>query len=161
MKFDKKMFFIQLFALIGLGLTIKLAMIFYTANFEKYALSSFCSINDFIDCDGAARTKSAQFVGIPLAWWGIFFYVLILFLSVVEDLKKVRFMKFLEVFRTPYAYIATLGMIAFVCSMVLAGISLFGIKKLCILCFATYIIDLIIATIAADGMFKNIIHSFR
>lgn len=161
MKIDKKMLAIQLLALIGLGLSIKLAMIFHTANFDKYALSSFCSINDFIDCDGAARTRSAQFIGLPLAWWGIFFYIIILFLSIVENLKKVKFLKFLEVFKEPFAYISTLGTIAFTCSMVLAGISLFGIKKLCILCFATYFIDLIIATVAADGLFKNILKSFK
>ena len=161
MKLDKKMIWIQIFSLIGLALTIKLAMIFHSANFDKYALSSFCSINDFIDCDGAARTRSAQFIAIPLAWWGIFFYIIILFLSIVESLKKVKFLKFLEVFKTPYAYISTLGTVAFTCSMILAGISLFGIKKLCILCFATYFIDLIIATIAANGLFKNIINNFK
>lgn len=161
MKFDKKMIWIQILALIGLGLTIKLAMIYHTANFDKYALSSFCSINDFIDCDGAARTKSAQFIGLPLAWWGIFFYILILFLTIVDYLKKIRFLKFLEVFKNPLAYISTLGTIAFTCSMILAGISLFGIKKLCILCFATYFIDLIIATIAASGLFKNILKGFK
>ena len=161
MKFDKKIIWIQILALIGLCLTIKLAMIYHTANFDKYALSSFCSINDFIDCDGAARTKSAQFIGLPLAWWGIFFYIIILFLTVVDYLKKLRFLNFLEVFKNPLAYISTLGAIAFTCSMILAGISLFGIKKLCILCFATYFIDLIIATVAASGLFKNILKSFK
>ena len=161
MKFDKKMIWIQILALIGLGLTIKLAMIFHTANFDKYALSSFCSINDFIDCDGAARTKTAQFIGLPLAWWGIFFYIIILFLTVVEKLKNIKFLKFLEVFKNPYAYISTLGTIAFTCSMVLACISLFGIKKLCILCFATYFLDIVIATIAANGLFKNILKNFK
>ena len=161
MKFDKKILSVQLLALLGLGLTIKLAFIYYTANYDQYALSSFCSVNDFIDCDGAARTKTAQFIGLPLAWWGIFFYIIILFLTVVEKLKNIKFLKFLEVFKTPYAYISTLGTIAFICSMALAGISIFGIKKLCVLCFATYFIDLIIATVASDGMFKNILINFK
>ena len=161
MKFDKKNLSIQILALIGLGLAIKLAFIYYTANYDKYALSSFCSINDFIDCDGAAKTNTAQFIGIPLAWWGIFFYLVVLFLSVVDKLKNIKFLKFLEVFKNPKAYIASLGFVAFVISMILACISLFGIKKLCILCVGTYILDLIIATIAADGMFKNILLAFK
>ena len=45
--------------------------------------------------------------------------------------------------------------------MTLAGISLFAIKKLCILCVITYFIDLIIALIASDGMFKIIVKSFK
>ena len=85
------------------------------------------SVNDFIDCDGAAKTGAAQFLGIPLAWWGIFFYIVILFLTFVDKLKQVKFLSFLEVFKTPQAYITTLGTVAFTVSMILAGISLFGI----------------------------------
>ena len=77
MKLDRKKFAIQILALIGLILSIKLAHIYYVANYERYALSSFCSINDFIDCDGAARSTVSQFWGIPLAYWGIFFYLII------------------------------------------------------------------------------------
>lgn len=161
MKIDKKNLSVQILALIGLGLAIKLAFIYYIANYDKYALSSFCSINDFIDCDGAAKTDTAQFLGIPLAWWGIFFYVTVLFLTFVDKLKNIKFLSFLEVFKSPKAYIATLGTIAFLVSMSLAGISLFVIHKLCILCVVTYFIDLTIALIATDGMFKNIVSAFK
>ena len=161
MKFDKKNFSIQILALIGLGLAIKLAFIYYSANYDNYALSSFCSINDFIDCDGAAKTNTAQFLGIPLAYWGIFFYITILFLTFVDRLKQVKWLKFLEVFKNPLAYMTFLGTIAFLISMILAGISVFGIHKICILCVVTYVIDFIIALIAADGMFKNIVAGFK
>ena len=161
MSINKKNLMIQILALVGLGLTIKLAYIYHVANYDKYALSSFCSINDFIDCDGAARTSTAQFVGIPLAWWGILFYFIVLFLTVVDKFKNIRFLKFLEVFKNPNSYIITLGTIAFVISMVLAGISVYGIKKICILCVGTYILDFVIALLAADGMFKNIVFAFK
>lgn len=161
MKIDKKMLTIQILALAGLMLSIKLAFIYYHANYDKYALSSFCSINDFIDCDGAAKTNTAQFLGIPLAYWGIFFYITVFFLTIVDKLKNIKFFKFLEVFKNPKSYIATLGSIAFVVSMILAGISLFGIQKLCILCLITYFIDLTIALIVSDGMFKNIVAAFK
>jgi len=142
MKLDKKNLWIQILSLIGFGLTIKLAFIYYSANFDQYALSSFCSVNDFIDCDGAAKSSTAQFLGIPLAYWGMFFYTIVLFLTFVNNLKNIKFLGFLKVFKNPHAYISTLGTIAFLCSMILAGISLFGIKKLCILCVITYFIDL-------------------
>ena len=67
MKFDKQYVWIRVLALIGFALTVKLAMIYYSANYDQYALSSFCSINDFIDCDGVAKTTTSQFLGIPLA----------------------------------------------------------------------------------------------
>ena len=81
MVIDKRKLFIQILSVIGFALSVKLAFIYYSANYDRYALASFCSINDFIDCDGAARTSVSQFLGIPLAYWGMFFYVLVFFLS--------------------------------------------------------------------------------
>lgn len=161
MKFDKKTVLIQILAIIGLVLAVKLSFIYYSANYDKYALSSFCSINDFIDCDGVAKTIYSQFLGIPLSYWGILLYLTILFLTIVDRLKTLRFLKFLEVFKSPNDYIVFLGTTSFVCSIILAIISLCIIKKLCILCFITYFIDFFIALIGADLKFKNIINSFK
>ena len=158
---DKKNLIIMILAIIGLCLAIELAIIYYNANYNEYSLMSFCSINDFVDCDGAAKSVHAQFLGIPLAYWGIFFYLTVLFLTVVEKLKNIRLFKFLEVFKNPKDYITFLGTVAFTVSMILAGMSVWVIKKLCILCVLTYIIDLIIALIACDGMFKNIVKAFK
>ena len=161
MKINKKILAIQILAVIGLILSIKLAFIHYSANYDKYALSSFCSINDFIDCDGAAKTIYSQFLGIPLCYWGIFFYITVMFLTLVDCFKKFKFLGFLEVFKAPRAYITFLGSVAFLFSMLLAIISIFVIKKLCILCFVTYLIDLSIALISAEGMFNNIVIDFK
>lgn len=161
MNIDKKKLIIQILALVGLGLTIDLAYIYYTANYDKYALSSFCSINEFVDCDGAAKSVYSQFLGIPLAYWGMFFYLIILFLTFVDKLKNVRFLKFLEVFKEPKAYISTLGTIAFLCSMILAGLSVFKINKICILCVVTYFVDLAIALVASEGLARNVIEGFK
>ena len=161
MNIDKKNLTIQILALGGLALSIKLACIYYTANYDQYALSSFCSINDFVDCDGAAKSSVSQFWGIPLAYWGIFFYLIILFLTIVDKIKGFRFLKFLEVFKNPHAYVTFLGTIAFICSMILAGLSVFKIHKLCILCVITYFIDLIIALVASSCSLKKFIESLK
>ena len=160
MAIDKRKLFIQILSVIGFALTIKLAMIYYTANYDKYALASFCSINDFIDCDGAARTTVSQFFGIPLAYWGMLFYIIIMFLTFVEKLKNIRFLKFLEVFKNPMAYITVIGSFAFLVSMILACISIWAIKKLCILCVVTYFIDFLIALISAQN-WKEYFRSFK
>ncbi len=161
MNIDKKKIAIQILTLIGFALTIKLACIYYVANYEKYALSSFCSINEFIDCDGAAKSSVSQFWGIPLAYWGMFFYLTVFFLTIVDRLKQIKFLKFLEVFKNPLSYITFLGTVAFACSMVLAGLSLFKIHKLCVLCVITYFIDLIIALTASSCKFTVIINDFK
>ena len=143
--------------LVGLITTIKLGIIYYNANFNPYALSSFCSVNDFIDCDGIAKTTESQFFGIPLAFWGMFLYAFMGLMLFVDKLKNYKLLKFLEVFKNPFSYIAALGVISFGISMLLLCISLFEIKKLCVLCAFTYILNLLIAIIAAYGIgFKQI-----
>lgn len=149
----KKKILVAILAIIGFLTTIKLAIIYYNANFNPYALSSFCSISDFIDCDGIAKTTESQFFGIPLAYWGMFLYAFMLLMLCVEKLKNFKLLKFLEVFKNPLDYIASLGLISFAISMLLLFLSLFEIKKLCILCAFTYVLNLLIGCIATD--FKN------
>lgn len=138
--------------LIGLIITIDLAYIYYEANFNQYALPSFCSVSDFVDCDGVARTIDSQFFGIPLAYWGMFLYSFIIMLLGVDKLKKLPGLKFLEVFKNKFHYIASLGVISFTISMILLCVSLFGIHKICVMCALTYIINLAIGIVAVDGL---------
>ena len=160
----KKKIWVFILSLIGFITTIKLAMIYYDANFNPYALASFCSINDFIDCDSVAKTTESQFWGIPLAYWGMFLYLFIIMLLFANKLKNIKFLKFLEVFKNPLDYIACLGLISFIISMTLLFISLHEIRKLCVLCAATYILNFIIGAVAVDfkdgGFGKAIKQSF-
>jgi protein-disulfide isomerase/uncharacterized membrane protein len=158
---DKRKLLILILSLTGFALTVKLAMIYYVANYVQYALPSFCTISELIDCDGVAKTTLAQFWGIPLAYWGMLFYLTVIFLTIVDKLKNVKFLKFLEVFKNPSSYITFLGTLAFVISMVLAGLSIFRIQKICLLCIATYFIDLLIALISSSCSLKNIIYSYK
>jgi len=156
-----------LYALIILGIltTIKLAVVYYQSNYNPYAEPSFCSINDFIDCDFVAQTSTAVMLGIPLSYWGMFLYSFILMLLNVEKLKQIKWLWFLKVFKNPMEYIASLGLISFVISMSLACTSIFMIKRICILCFVTYFIDLAIALTAVDfsngGFKKSFLLSFK
>ena len=150
---------VLIFALIGIALTIKLGIIYWDVNYNDYALPSFCSINDYIDCDGVAKTTHSQAFGIPLWSWGLFFYLFVIMLCFVDKLKTYRYLKFLEVFKTPNAYVYSLGLLAFLISMMLAFISIYEIKKVCVLCFATYFINFIIALCARtrnSGVFGDI-----
>ena len=147
--------------IIGFLTTIKLAIIYFNANFNPYALSSFCSINEFIDCDGIAKTTESQFFGVPLAYWGLFLYSFIVMLLFSPKLKKFKLLSFLEVFKNPLDYIAALGFISFAISITLLCISLFQIHKLCVLCAFTYILNLFIAICAADWGNGAFIKAFK
>lgn len=152
-------------ALIGFLTSVKLSLIYWDANFNPYALSSFCSINELIDCDGVAKTSHSQFFGIPLAFWGLFLYFVFLFFTYVDKLKNIeingfRIFAYFDVFKNPEAYICALGQISFALSMILAGISVFEIHKICVLCFFTYILNLLIAIIAKPKK-ENFISVFK
>ena len=45
---------------------------------------------EIINGDGVAKTTHSQFLGIPLAYWGMFMYLLLAFLLVVDKLKKIK-----------------------------------------------------------------------
>ncbi len=152
---------IVLLVLLGMLVTVDLAYIYYQANFNQYALPSFCTISDFVDCDGVARTTESQFFGIPLAYWGLFLYSFILVLLGADKLKKIPGLKFLEVFKNKFHYIASLGIISFTVSMILLCVSLFGIHKLCVMCAVTYLIDLCIALFAVWGIEGNFIGAIK
>ena len=143
---------IGVLVLIGVLVTIDLAYIYYQANFNQYALPSFCSVSELVDCDGVARTTESQFFGVPLAYWGLFLYAFITMLLSVDVLKKVSFLKFLEVFKNKFHYIASLGLISFTISMILLCVSLFGIHKICIMCAVTYCLNLLIGLVAVRGI---------
>ena len=156
-----KTFILSVLILIGIVVTIDLAYIYYQANFNEHALPSFCSVNDFIDCDGVARTVESQFLGVPLAYWGLFLYVFMGIMLMVDWLKKAPIFKFMEVFKNKFHYIAALGLISFLISMTLFGISYFEIKKLCIMCLVTYFLNFIIGIVAAFNLEGSFIGAIK
>ena len=101
-----------------------------------------------MDCDSVARTNESQFFGIPLAFWGMFWYLFVFVMLKANELKEKKLFKFMEVFKNPMDYIAVLGLFSFVVSIILLCVSLFEIKKLCIFCAITYVINLAIALVA-------------
>lgn len=156
-----KTLIIGILLLIAILVTVDLAYIYYQANFNEHALPSFCAINEFIDCDGVAKTVESQFFGVPLAYWGLFLYSFMTMLLAADWLKKFRLLKFLEVFKNKFHYIATLGLISFIISMVLLAVSLEEIHKLCIMCAVTYVLNLIIGIVAVIGIKMNFIGAIK
>ncbi len=150
--------------ILGILCCIELAIVYYQANYNPYAFPSFCNINGFVDCDGVAQTSKAVFLGVPLTYWGLFLYMFVLMLLHVDKLKKYKFLWFLNVFKNPLSYISVLGVVSFLISITLACISIFQIKKICLLCFVTYFINLAIGIISTDfsngGLLKSIKDSF-
>lgn len=151
-------------SLIGLALAIELCFVYYNANFAYDAKPSICAISEKMDCDGVAKTSFSQFFGVPLALWGVIFYLFVLFMTFADKLKELKFLKFTEVFKNPVNYIFCVSAFSFIISMILGGISVFKIGSVCIFCFMTYFVDLLIAIVAKTkgiSILEEIKISFR
>lgn len=144
---------ILIFVLIGIGLCVELSLIFYKTNFLDVYTPSFCSVSNLIDCDGVSKTTYSLSMGVPNALWGLILYSVILMLLFVDRIQAKFKNTIFDVFENPRSYIATLGLLSFAISMVLAFISIFKINKICVLCFCTYFVDLFIALIAKQKGF--------
>lgn len=161
---------LNILAILGILCCIELAVIYYQSNYNPYAEPSFCNMNSFVDCDGVAQTSKAVFLGVPLTYWGFFFYFFVLMLLHINTLINIKMkgfspLWFLKVFKNPLSYISTLGIISFIISVCLAFISIFQIHKICILCFVTYFINLAIGIVSTDfengGFIKSIKDSIK
>ena len=159
-----KRIILTVLALIGLALSIELCIVYYNANFNLEAKPSICAISESMDCDSVARTAYSQFFGIPLSLWGVFLYLFFLFMIYVDKIKKIKFLNFLNVFKNQTSYIFCIGLLSFIISMILGCISVKKINSICIFCFMTYFIDLIITLVSKDwrsGIFSEVKHSIE
>ncbi len=131
-------------AILGVLNALKLTQVYLNANFIPEAAPSFCSISETIDCDGVAKTAYSAYFGIPLAIYGLGFYLAILFFAFMDRLKKIKPLKFLEVFKNPNSYIFSLSVLAVIGSIALAYISSHVIYKICLLCYFTYLLNILL-----------------
>jgi len=144
----KKNLILWILIVAGVICTLDLTYIFFKVNLNLSAEPSFCSVNSFVDCDGVAKTNYSAFLGIPLALWGLILYSLFTFLMIAPKLDKKFPNKIFALFKNPYSYIASFGLLSFCISICLAILSIFEINKICLMCFVTYFIDLFIALVA-------------
>ncbi len=155
-----KRIIITILAIIGLALSIELCIVYYNANFAIDATPSICAISDKMDCDSVAKTSYSQFFGVPLALWGVILYLFFLFMTYVDKLQNIKGFGLLKVFKNPSSYIFCIALISFIISMILGCISVFKIDSICVFCFMTYFIDLLI-TISAKTKGESVYNEIK
>ncbi len=150
---------IFILSIIGFLISVKLTQVYFNANFVLDAGPSFCTITKTINCDAVAQSKFAVFLGIPLAIWGMMLYLFLMFLTFVDEIGKFKLFGFLKALKNPLNYIYVVSFVSLAVSIVLAMISFFIINKICVLCFATYLIDATIVIIS--GLKTNFVESVK
>lgn len=130
-----KLWIVVIFSAIGiigsLIATYQYFQILQTGFEEK----SFCTINEFINCDVAYASSHAKFFGIPASWLGFIFYLWMVTLTL-----WILFKKSFEMEMASVAWIASL--LALCGSIYKAYTSLFILKVLCLICASIYVVNL-------------------
>ena len=99
--------------------------------------SSFCAITKAINCDTVSQSPYSILGSIPVPLWGVFGYALLLILMTMAADKQAEHKRI-------WATLFFLSLLYSVISLVLAYLSTFHIRSYCILCVATYAINLLI-----------------
>ncbi len=121
-------------ALAGLGCSIYLATSHYRV-YTDIGYRSFCAISQALNCDTVSQSPFSVFLGAPVSIWGLFGYLFVLALLVLafrREADKKRMWPLL--FFTSLIYS--------IYSIILALISTVHIQSYCLMCLATYAVNL-------------------
>ena len=119
---------------IGLALSVELVRLHIQAAADA-EYHSYCAVNETVSCDTVARSEYAIFLGVPLAVWGVFGYVLMAVIAGIGLRRRSR---------APALLFAGLAVFSLVVSAVLAAISHFLIHAWCLVCIGTYAVNLVV-----------------
>ncbi len=104
--------------------------------------TSFCNVNDSVNCDRVLSSPYAKVFGIPVAWFALLAYAatgaMLLLARQAEGRVQARWMAL--------SGIAIAGSLAF--STYMAAVSFFVLKTVCLLCTGLYIVTLGLLAVA-------------
>ncbi|MFQ5648677.1 MAG: vitamin K epoxide reductase family protein [bacterium] len=95
---------------------------------------SACSVNAWINCDAVLASSYAFFRGLPVAWWGLLYYVLILGIGLWAIFRRTD--------RTVLAFGGLATLLALVFTGYKAFTLFFVLKLLCPVCVSMYLVNL-------------------
>lgn len=139
---------IALLLLVLLGLTDSLYLSYtHYLNFTDISFVSFCALSNTINCDTVAQSPWSIFAGLPVAYWGVAGYSLLLSFLLAAPFKEKNTNIFSLVFPVSLIYSCI--------SIYLFYVSKTKINAFCILCLASYLINFIITYISGRLFFTQ------
>ncbi len=110
---------------------------------------SFCDISEYVSCNAVNASAWSTFLGIPIASYGIFFYLSLVGLCLLTGQGKA------VSYRAMASVTMLGGAVAVVLSLLLLSLSVFVIKALCILCIVLYVVNALLLLSAWLLAFKG------
>jgi vitamin-K-epoxide reductase (warfarin-sensitive) len=110
-----------------------LVLSFYALHVEQYAgrkkgYQAMCDINEELSCTRAFTSDYGQTWGVSNAVYGVFFYLIVLMLSIANE----------------SGYILVLSLCAVIGSVYLAYVQYGKLRTLCVVCTAIYLINILL-----------------
>ncbi len=127
----KALIVVVIAALFGAALSILSTTQHLRIQREGLIEESFCAVSETINCDIVNASSYSEFLGVPIAWWGLCYYLLIGGMALFALLSRRDRRATVAV-----AWFLSLGGIAY--SAFLAYISFFVLGVLCIECLGMY-----------------------
>jgi protein-disulfide isomerase/uncharacterized membrane protein len=125
------------------------------AIFHRLSSQTCGDQNSFFSCATVAKSKYAALFGVPLAVYGLFFYLVVLCLACTLAFASERL-------RKPTAamlfWVTLLGVLE---ALALLAITLMAVKAMCPLCLTTYILNLLLFAATARHLVRNRIRPLR
>lgn len=156
----KKLALIIFVSLIGMALSALSLYQFVSLHMGSKHASSFCSISEHVNCAQVHMSEWSSLMGIPLASFGLGFYLLMLIVALLGISGQVLKREESRDFITVSAFLASLSSIA------LFLISELKIGALCPVCLAMYLVNFILLFLSwsipsGEGLVGRVTNAFR
>ncbi len=135
-----------LLSILGVGLSLSLSWLHFQLDGSDGSYTSFCNVNDSVNCDQVLSSSFAKLFGIPVANLGLLAYLA--FTSVlIAALRSEGSRRFRLVHS---AGLGAAGAVVF--SGYMAVVSLFVLETICLMCSGLYVValGLLVVTAMAD-----------
>jgi protein-disulfide isomerase/uncharacterized membrane protein len=110
---------------------------------------SFCNISAYYNCEAVNASKWSTLLGVPIASYGMFFYLLLIGVAfaviLTGSLAPAAFMHF----------VLFMGVLSVFGSVALFLLSSLVIKALCLMCIALYLINILLFVVVWCGAFPG------
>ena len=125
-------------AFLGLAVTAVSISEYFKIQKEGLEESSFCSVNEVVNCDIVNASSYSEFLGIPVAVWGFLFYLTAaLYAAYIRFSKKER--------HAALSSIWIFSLFGLLWNIRMAYIAVGILHAVCLTCFAQYAISIFLA----------------
>jgi uncharacterized membrane protein len=126
-----------IFLMLGCADSVYLIYHHYQVNLSEHETTSFCVINEVIDCNRVAKSFGSTLFGIPVATLGMFAHLYLLIAFLAERLMRPKLYPHL------YCVVYLIVMVMVMFAVYEAFVSFVIVKAVCIMCVALYILSVL------------------